>query len=369
MSNDQEMEFADPAWQAQSAQDANQEQGAPAPQPIWTPPAGREMPRPTSGPEQEYAQGYQAQTPPFSDRAQPFQQTAQQQPFPPQPTRAWNIPGWIWWLVAALVLSGIVQPIFSSNHFFSVIGTIAIVAIIWLLVSRRVRVNLSGERQAPETRSFNVSANPTLFINNKAGSINLHAGQAEQVTITTTRRGYLFNQRLNRDSQVWYNQDQAANTVSARVDDWRPFGKNSVDFDITVPPRANLELTTNMGSIHVQNVAGRMKLQADAGVIRATQTTLTGKSLLKTDAGSIDFTGSLDPNGDYTLSTDMGTVTVNLPADVSLQLDAKTDLGNVTTNLPLSQNQRTKASGQVGVGPHPRLKLRTNLGSIQVYRH
>ena len=59
---------------------------------------------------------------------------------------------------------------------------------------------------------------------------------------------------------------------------------------------------------------------------------------------------------------------VTLPADASFSLEAKTDLGSVTTNLPLLQKQHTKASGQVGNGPYPRLRAKTDLGSVRVHR-
>lgn len=58
-----------------------------------------------------------------------------------------------------------------------------------------------------------------------------------------------------------------------------------------------------------------------------------------------------------------------LPADASFRLEAKTDLGSVKTNFPLVQAQRTKAVGQVGLGPsYPRLRLKTDLGSVHVYQ-
>jgi hypothetical protein len=371
------MQFADPEWQPHVTRDFNLEQAQPAPQPVWTPPSSADSSaQQSSETERDYAQGYRAQTPPFPDRAQPSQppqappqaQSQAQQPFQFQPLRIQNIPGWVWWLVTALILAALAQPLLAGAHIFSVIFAGLIIVLIWLLLSKRITVNLSGERQAPETRTFTVSSNPKILINNKTGSIHVRAGKTEKVSITTTKRGYLFNQRLNRDSQIWYSQDQTANTISARVDQWKLFGKNAIDFEITVPPRASLELVTNLGNISVQNIAGQMKIQSDAGSISTTQVKLQGTSRMKTDAGSITFDGSLDSGGDYNMSTDLGSVTVNLPADASFRLDAKTDLGAVTTNLLLPQTQNTRASGKVGIGPYPHLKLRTDLGSVHVHR-
>ncbi|MGH2482482.1 MAG: DUF4097 family beta strand repeat-containing protein, partial [Ktedonobacteraceae bacterium] len=211
-------------------------------------------------------------------------------------------------------------------------------------------------------------AHPTIVITNKAGSVRVRAGQEGQVSISTTRRGYLFNQRLDNDAQVSYNQDSTINRVTARVETWKPFGKNAIDFDLVVPPKASLELVTNAGSVSVQDITGQMTLRSDAGTITANQVTLHGQSRLRTNAGTITFNGALDPAGDYDLSTDLGTVNATLPADASFSLEAQTDLGIVSTNFPLAQAQKSKANGQVGTGPYPRLKLKTDLGSIRVFR-
>lgn len=358
MSDNQEMQFADPAWQPRVTQDFSQEQ-------VSASTSGAAQQSSEAG--HDYAQGYRAHT------AHDREHTAQgHPPYQAQPQQPWHqrLPIWAWWLIGALVVSGIVGPATfeegSTGSLFSLVLIALLACVCWLIYTRRLRVTLSGEAQQMETHTFEVGQVPTVTIRNRAGSIHLHAGQDSQVSITTSKRGYLFTRHWDRDAQVWFNQDQATNTVSARVDSWKLFGKNAVDFDIAVPPRSTLELITNAGNISVTQINGQMKLRADAGSIRATQVTLSGRSLLKTDAGSITFDGSLDPAGDYRLSTDLGNVTVTLPANASFNLEAKTDLGSVTTNLPLAQPLRTKASGMVGSGPYPKLKVTTDLGSVRV---
>ena len=384
------MQFADPAWQPGTTQQFDHEQTSTAPQPEWSPASGPTASSRTaqqSGEsEHDYTQGYrpqpgstpasdipfqnQQQTPPFQNQQPPFQ--GQQSAFF-QGQLPWykRMPVWAWWLIGAIALSNILGSGKGAGGSISgLIITIALIVLGWLLYTRRLRVNLGGETQAAETRTFEVNALPTLVINNKAGSIRLHAGQENQVSITTTKRGYVFSQGGNQDSQVWFNQDKATNTVSARVDGWKLLGKMAVDFDITVPPQATLELVTNAGNISVQNVSGQMKLQTDAGSINTAQIALRGKSRLKTDAGSITFDGSIEPAGDYEFSTNFGSITATLPTNSSFDLKASTDLGSVNTNLPLQQSSRTKASGKVGTGPtYPRLKLKTDLGSVTVYRN
>lgn len=363
------MQFADPAWQPGATQEFGQEQENPAPQPSWASAPGPETATPGDESEQNYSQGYRAQNTQAPEYNSSFQGQQQQAYYQPPRQRQGRVPPWAWILIVVVLLSGgPFFPLGNGGHIIGALWTLFVIFVLWLLFTRRMRVSLNGEAQPAETRTFEVGAQPTVVVNNKAGSIRLRAGQEGQVSITTTKRGFLFSQQWDRDSQVWYNQDQGSNKVSARVDNWRPFGKNAIDFDIVVPPQASLELITNAGIVSVENVSGQMKLQSDAGTITASQVTLSGRSRLKTDAGTITFEGGLDPAGDYELTTDLGTVNVSLPASASFTLDARTDLGTVSTNFPVTQPQKNKAYGQVGVGPYPRLKVKTDLGTVRVTR-
>jgi hypothetical protein len=365
----QEMQFADPAWQPQATQASGAAPQAQAEESVGT--STPDVPRPENEAEHDYNQGYQgARTENYQapGRGDVFQN--QQKPSL-QPQQPWysRLPTWAWVLIIIALLGGFGGGS-RGGIGGSVVGGIIVIFLVfvwWLIASGRMRVNLSGETLPAETRTFEVGTQPTIIVNNKAGSIRLSAGQEGLVSITTTKRGYLFRTQGNTAAQVWYNQDTANNTISARIENAKFFGQNFVDFEITVPPQANLQLVTNAGNIFVQNVAGQMKLQADAGSINATQVALQGRSRLKTDAGSITFTGELDLAGDYEFSTDLGNIEATLPAGASFNLDAKTDLGSISTNVAIPQS-RTRAAGQVGIGPYPRLKLRTDVGSVRVFR-
>lgn len=366
------MQFADPAWEPKVTREF--EAATPSSQADASPPPGATG---QAGADQQaeyedYAHGYRAQhaqTAGGEDSSR-----GQQRPPSFQPQQPWftRLPVWAWWLIGIAIVGSIVSSATSDGGPFGALFSLVVVAFLvfvgWLLYTRRMRISLTGETAPAETHTFMVGAHPTLTIDNKAGSIRLHAGQEGQVSITTTRRGYLFNQQLDKDMRIWYNQDSAANAVSARVDGWRPFGKNAINFDITVPPQTNLVLTNRAGTIFVENVAGQMTLRSGAGTIQATQVALQGTSRLETDAGSITFSGSLDSAGSYELLTNFGTIDASLPAGASFDLEASTDVGTVSTNLPIMQAQRTKAHGQAGNGPYPKLKLKTDLGSVRVQR-
>ena len=335
---------------------------------------GRDNPSQSQPPPpfQEKPPSFQGQPPPFQRQQPPL--AAQQQSPLLQQLQSWyrRLPAWAWWLIGILILSSILQSAASqggvAGAFFSLLVIGALIGAGWLLVTRRVRISLMGETQAPETRVFTVSAQPTLVLKNNVGSIRLRAGQADQVRITSSKRGHLFSPRFDKETVISYTQDSANNTITARAGNWQPFGKNIVNFEITVPPQANLQLTTRLGTINVQNVAGQINLRSDAGTIQATDMALQGKSRLKTDFGTIAFSGSLDPTGNYELVTDLGTINATLVENSSFALEAKTDLGTITTDPSLPQQQRNRVNGNVGNGPYPRLKVKTDLGTINVQR-
>jgi hypothetical protein len=386
VSDEQEMQFADPAWQPKVTREF--EALAPIPSPAEASRFGTSTGTTSQVGEADYidyAQGYRAQSTQTSGRESPSPnppplQNQQRPPFQgQQPSPAFQdlsnwlkrVPTWVWWVVGIIVLSNIVQSSVRAGGPGGIFGLLFLALLIfigWALWTRHLRVNLSGEVQAAETRTFTVGAQPLIVLKNKAGSINLRAGQEGQVSITTTRRGYVFSQHFTKETPITFSQDSATNTVTARTGSWRLFGQNTISFDVAVPPQANLELRTNFGNITVQNVAGQLTLRADAGSIQATDVALQGKSRLKADAGTIVFSGSLDPAGNYELVTDLGTINATLPADASFDLNARTDVGTVATNLPLPQAQRNRLQGSVGNGPRPRLKVKTDLGTINVQR-
>ena len=57
---------------------------------------------------------------------------------------------------------------------------------------------------------------------------------------------------------------------------------------------------------------------------------LEGNARMETNAGTISFSGSINPGGDYSFETNAGTIDMALPAGTAFILDAKTNLGTVS---------------------------------------
>jgi hypothetical protein len=228
---------------------------------------------------------------------------------------------------------------------------------------------------ATQTQTYTMSTYPTLVLDNDTGSIHVRAAAASNViSIQATKHGSPWA-NLN-DLQVSYAQDTTTNTVTVSVDRMNPtsfFNSLSVDFDVTVPSAAALQLKTNTGSIDVSGVSGQMTLSSNTGSLQVSGGTVKGNTALITNTGSITFNGAITEGGTYTFTTDTGSVNVTLPAESVFHLDATTTTGSINTNFPeivVQHPQMTgaEAHGDVGVSPTATITLRTSTGSINLYQ-
>lgn len=228
---------------------------------------------------------------------------------------------------------------------------------------------------ATETRTFTTSTYPTLVLNNDTGSIHVRAASSgSEITIQATRHGSPWA-NLN-DIQVSYAQNTTTNSVTVNVDRVNTasfFAALSVDFDVTVPSAAALQLKTNTGSIDVSGVSGQMTLSSNTGSLQVSAGTVKGNTALLTNTGSVTFNGTIAESGTYTFTTNTGSVNVTLPSESVFHVDASTDTGSIDTNFPgvVVQHRQvvgSDAHGDVGSSPQATITLRTSTGSINLYQ-
>jgi hypothetical protein len=223
------------------------------------------------------------------------------------------------------------------------------------------------------TQHFAVSPNPAIVLTNDIGSIHVRAGDSSRdVTIQATK--HIRWGGIASDVNVAYAQDMTGNTVTINVE--RPgnvtsFGSSSVDFDLTVPGTAALQLKTSTGSIDVTGVSGQLVLTSNTGSVRASGGTLSGNSQLLTNTGSVTFTGSISPTGTYLFQTNTGSVDATIPGTSVFHVDASTDTGAINTDFPgvaVEHRQFTGADAHSDVGSTPQatVTMRTNTGSINL---
>ena len=250
-----------------------------------------------------------------------------------------------------------------------IVAAIVIIALLGGGIQSRLRnfVNTSSE-----THTYSVSALPKLVINDDTGTVTIHTGgSGSQVTIQATKHFQSFGSA----PAVQYNQsgDTINATVKNQNNSFPSFGTDNVDFNVTIPANANLDVHTATGTINVTGVSGTMSLITDTGSITANEDTLSGPSTLKTDTGSVTFTGSIGTSGSYQFLTDTGSVNATLPANSSFHVDASTDTGSINSDFTEVNVQKqdvtgSTAHGDVGSNPGATVTLKTNTGSIDLQK-
>jgi hypothetical protein len=366
-----EMQFADPDWQPPQGQQSRPPRKQRLSMPVEDknfsdpdlqsdqPDSPNAHDRDKAGDYAEYSRGYQGAS--TNDHSQETAQKPQKQ--------ARRRRSSLFWLVAAIILIALIANPIGEDFFILfwrvllIIVAVGVVLALFFAISRSRRSTSSSE-----THTFSVEAQPKINIRDDVGSIRVHAGGDEsQVVMQATRRSRVL---LGGEIDVKYDQNTAKNSITVKASSgWTFIGSKSVDFDVTVPRNADLELKNDAGSISVDGIAGQVSCSTDAGSVKVTDTWLCGNSKLKTDAGSITFSGALDSRGSYQMSSDAGSINVTLPPGASFRLDAKTDVGSINSDFPLNMQRDFpggKARCDVGPPPYPVLKLRTDVGSINI---
>ena len=260
----------------------------------------------------------------------------------------------------------------------------------------------------PANRQFQVGAHPLLTIKGHECDVNIHAGHAGIINVIVHKRSTNLAPDPNA-IHVLYDQStdtQGRNHITVSTD---PAYKD-IDYDVTVPAATQVNIEVNAGSvaasgiagiaidtgsgslelenihgpldvhtesgdITVQHIVGTMFMEASSGSIRANDirgslkaitrsgdvvagdAVLNGQSILKTNSGSVSFTGSLDVKGSYQLETYSGDIDLTLPENAAFALNANIDSGSINNEF---------GGNQVGHTPRAQIMVSIRSGSVNV---
>lgn len=269
----------------------------------------------------------------------------------------------------------------------------------------------STDRGVRKTEDFNVRfpEGAKLVLQNANGSIRIRGGQTQQCRIKAdTQIAMRDEQRARKllkkvlvqvrpsDKMVWVEVDLAEELLGNQL--------IKTDFEITLPQKADLKLSTSNGSVDITGVTGEINCEIGNGTITAEE--IVGSTRLGINYGEIriskaDFKKSLitanngpvtcqDISGNIQVKVNSGEVEVRYaktapnvcnvsisvnngkidftgPVDFSAMVEAKTMVGAIETDLPLTAEGvgRRKVSGKLGKG-EGKLRLRTTIGPIKI---
>jgi hypothetical protein len=114
----------------------------------------------------------------------------------------------------------------------------------------------------------------------------------------------------------------------------------------------DLDLVSQMGSITLEDVRGRLKLQVDSGSIKGDH--LAGTFDVRSTAGSVKLRVDALDEGTHVVRTTMGSVKVELAKGQAVKIETRTSLGTTRTRYPSTEDAKRV------------LKLEADLGSVKV---
>lgn len=202
-------------------------------------------------------------------------------------------------------------------------------------------------------KGFQVAGGGTLHLDATIGSIKVvSGGTGVAVEITRKADGRRGEKRM-REHKITFEQRGNDVVIESDLDDHRSGFFNwtedyEVQWNIRVPSRYNLVLTTSGGSIDLANIGGTVEARTSGGSIKTG--TLGGASTLKTSGGSISVAGSAST---LNARTSGGSIRVG---DTSGAVEVKTSGGSITLgSIAGSVLARTSGGG---------IRIEDALGSV-----
>jgi DUF4097 and DUF4098 domain-containing protein YvlB len=287
---------------------------------------------------------------------------------------------------------------------------VVVLASAWLAAGCDVSVGVhsQGLRYVErEKKDFQVSATPDIVLKTFDGSIEIRAWDRPDVSIEIEKRG------ANKEAvdQIEVKATQSGNRIELEVrqpGEGVHFGfsvSRSARLVASVPRQANVDAHTGDGSIAIERVAGKLKLDTGDGSVKATEIAgdlrahtgdgsltlerVDGRIDADTGDGSITVDGKLEGvrlrtgdgsvrvragagsrmADDWDIHTGDGSVTIDVPETFDADLDARTGDGGVSVNSVTVKGEMSKNSvhGQMGAGGRT-LRVSSGDGGIRISR-
>ena len=146
-------------------------------------------------------------------------------------------------------------------------------------------------------------------------------------------------------------------------------GRWSVNFDVYVPRRMDLDLRTRNGGVRVQDVVGKMSLETENGGIALRGAGGDVRAHAENGGLSVQLTGTRWEGAGLDAETENGGVRLAIPERYSARLETGTVNGGIKTDFPITVSGRISRnfSLTLGEGGAP-VRVRTTNGGVILER-
>ena len=271
-----------------------------------------------------------------------------------------------------------------------------------------------------EEQSFTVSDAPSLTVDNYyGGNITVNAGEDGTIQVIATKKA---GREGNLD-QIEIEMVEQDGGLEIKTEKSTRLQNISVDFEITVPAGAQVDLYTTGGNVGVADLDGKVKVETMGGNVRVdggsgridVQTmggninihNANGEVDAHTMGGNIDISGGSDrvdaktmggnidvrdanglirldtnggdvdyqghPEGNCRFETGGGNVKLRLPADINVEVELRTPASCDTCNIEVDfdidgRASQRRVNGTIGSGDEGEIYAKTNGGDIDLIR-
>lgn len=222
------------------------------------------------------------------------------------------------------------------------------------------------------------------------GSIDIRGSDVSDCNVTATVTAYArkIKDAQKAVEQTILNLERSDKGVVLKISSPKD-RKNrsvSVNLDITLPAKTNLNLESYNGNVTINNIEGDTKAITYNGNITAKN--VTGATKLQTNNGQIDardisgdirllsyngmvnavYKKTADPNCNITMETYNGSIDLTPPQNYSARANIFTYNGIISTSLPVTVSGMQNKNSLIGIihDDKNELKLRTHNGSINI---
>jgi hypothetical protein len=187
--------------------------------------------------------------------------------------------------------------------------------------SVKVTRTSDGKYLATKQMSFvgKVSPGSPFVLENPVGDVAISPGQDDSYDISAVMRATAPTAAEARAmvEQIAMSGDTGPDRfylkpVKGNNQDWKNL---TVDLHVTAPAGAPLDIKTNLGAVHLNDLKGQIKALANLGSIRAVNS--SGQLELTSNMGDIEFVAGRDLSATFHVRTSMGSVESELPLQIT----------------------------------------------------
>jgi hypothetical protein len=213
------------------------------------------------------------------------------------------------------------------------------------------------------SRKFRIGATGRLTLSNISGDIVLTAGSGDEVTMEAVKRTRGARSEL---ASIVIDIDERPGRVDIRTRHTARRDRGSVDYTVTVPRQATVDLSSVSGDVRVTNLNGALRAQSISGTVAVSES--TNLEFAKSISGDVELSGSA-PEARMTGSTVSGTVRARDLKARALSLSAISGNAEVS-NVEVERLEAKSVSGDVSlagaIARNGRYEFSTHSGSVRL---